>query len=99
MLQASILVFCETQSRAQLLRPYSVTRSNLQKDGATLLQPSMVRYVEGVFNVVRSIMDARQASGSEVNNNQNNPNWADSSVVILIMSLTQTNMFHMSNIT
>ncbi len=58
-----------------MLRSYAVTRANLQKDGSTLLQPSMIRYVEGVFNVVRSVMDARQPSTSAAQ-----PNWADSVV-------------------
>jgi hypothetical protein len=68
------MAFCASQPRAQLLRSYSVTRANLQKDGSTLLQPSMIRYVEGIFNVVRSVMDARQAVAPP----QPEQNWADS---------------------
>jgi hypothetical protein len=73
-IKASVMAFCASQPRAQLLRSYSVTRANLQKDGSTLLQQSMIRYVEGVFNVVRSVMDARQALAVP----HPDPNWADS---------------------
>jgi hypothetical protein len=69
------MAYCDTQPRAQILRSYTVTRTSLQKDGITLLQPAMIRYVEGVFNVVRSIMDARP-----VKTPVKPPNWADETV-------------------
>jgi hypothetical protein len=42
-----------------MLRAFTVTRANLQKDGSTLVQSSMIRYVESVFPVVRSIIESR----------------------------------------
>ncbi len=45
-----------------MLRGLTVTKANLQKDGFTLLQSTMIRYVESVFPVVRSIMESRVPS-------------------------------------
>jgi hypothetical protein len=45
-----------------MLRGFTVTRANLQKDGYTLVQNIMVRYVESIFPVVRSIMESRVPS-------------------------------------
>lgn len=45
-----------------MLRAFTVTRQNLQKDGSTLLQATMIRYVESIFPVVRSIMEARPST-------------------------------------
>lgn len=39
-----------------------MTKGHLQRDGCTLLQASMVRYVESIFPLVRSIMEARPHS-------------------------------------
>ena len=43
-----------------MLRGFTVTRTNLLKDGITLVQASAYRYVESIFPVVKSIMDARK---------------------------------------
>jgi len=51
------MAFCATQPRSQLLR--TVSRASLQMDGCTLVQSSMSKYVESIFPVVKSIMDAR----------------------------------------
>lgn len=50
--------------QVKALSGYTVSRNNYQKDGVTLLHASLVRYVESVFPVVRSIMEARAPSPS-----------------------------------
>ena len=42
-----------------MLRGFTVSRGSFQKDGVTLQQSTMIRYVESTFPVVRSIMEAR----------------------------------------
>ncbi len=56
------MAFCDAQPRVQMLRGPTVSKANLQKDGVTLLQSTMIRYVESVFTVVRSIMESRVQS-------------------------------------
>ena len=84
------MVFCESQSRAQLLRGFTVTRNSFQKDGITLQQATLVRYVESIFPVVRSIMEARlpdppaQPAVTKpipVPDQSQNLNWGDDSLV------------------
>jgi hypothetical protein len=57
-----------------MLRGFTVTRANLQKDGYTLVQNTMVRYVESVFPVVRSIMESRVPSPRKP---EKEPDWTE----------------------
>lgn len=86
-----MLVFCDSQPRVQMLRCPTVSRSNLQKDGVTLLQASMLRYVESTFSVVRSVMEARQFVQSPVKSAEavdqsslSSVNWDESMVLIFL---------------
>jgi hypothetical protein len=53
------MVYCATMPKAQLLRHFVVTKGSFQRDGTTLVQGTMIRYVESVCTVVRSIIESR----------------------------------------
>jgi hypothetical protein len=73
------LAFCDTQPRVQMLRGFSVSRANLQKDGYTLVQSTMIRYVESIFSVVRSIMESRVPTPKK-DETETKKDWAEDKV-------------------
>jgi len=84
-LQASIQVFCDSQPRASMLRGFTVTRANFQKDGITLLQPTMVRYAESIFPVVCSVIDARKMVHEPPQPPSKQPDWSDTLVSTIVI--------------
>jgi hypothetical protein len=62
-----------------MLRGLTVSRANLQKDGFTLVQSTMIRYVESIFPVVRSIMESRVPSPKK-SENETDPDWSEEKV-------------------
>jgi len=60
-----------------------VTRASFQKDGVTLLQPTLFRYVESILPVVCSIIDARKVVPGPPAPPPQVPNWSDSLVSLL----------------
>lgn len=67
-----------------------VTRGNLQKDGSTLVHTTMIRYVESVMTVVRSIIESRAPSPRKItetdeNDNEETPAWDNTIVRYLLL--------------
>lgn len=75
-----------------MLRGFTVTRASFQKDGVSLLQPTMVRYAESVFPVVCSVMDARKMMPPPVNPPKQ-PDWSETLVSGDILLRDQSILF------